>query len=688
MKALQKSIIIFLAAALMFTGCTGMTEKSVEKQTYTVTGSINFAGAQTGSADRTAVVSFKNVTWDVVAYPYSGTNYDSTSPTYATINGDRFTLSLSEGNYCIEVYNQGPKEEAYLFGTKDVTVSSTSTSEIEITVAPVTVSSSTGDVELTFYAADSIDIYSVTAAWEVPAINEQLEGANSLTAYFSGGEDSNATLTMNDIPAGVYTVTFKFANSEDKVLYSCREIINVLPYAVTNTWVGNSPYITSEGKFLLTQDILNSFGKIAPDYSPTNTPYILYSKNTEKNGITSQKGMQIFDTIDSSSTITQRSEGFADFCFSDDSIWALFIPKNGPVDDCSAATLRKYKQTYSGSYIAKDYSIENLIHNCTLEIEIDDGNGNPIPFNYQSYDEIGSITKTLSYYDGILYFVCKLVFSGNEKWFIFGFNPETEAIEQYYIKDNDDFNCVYAEHFLLNDGIFYYSMANNINKIDYRIEGNELRFVYDTLHQSVLNSKDLGFFIKEYYYPQVSDLQIIDNTLYVLVYAYAEEQTYYASDGLGGYTKFLSACVSNGGVMKFDISDKNADIALSDWDNGEKILGWYLAPDSAGKTYYSDNYSGSTIETDNLPLVTQPPLDQTDEIYFFGARKFVAKKPDELVIADDGGYITSAVNKTGIGKSRVVTVNLEDESMSAIDVGVTYSTKTDPTATAYYFCDD
>ena len=134
----------------------------------------------------------------------------------------------------------------------------------------------TGDVELTFYAADSIDIYSVTAAWEVPAINEQLEGANSLTAYFSGGEDSNATLTMNDIPAGVYTVTFKFANSEDKVLYSCREIINVLPYAVTNTWVGNSPYITSEGKFLLTQDILNSFGYIAPDYSPTNTPYILY----------------------------------------------------------------------------------------------------------------------------------------------------------------------------------------------------------------------------------------------------------------------------------------------------------------------------------------------------------------------------------------------------------------------------
>ena len=683
MKALYKSIILFLAAALMFTGCSGVTEKSDAPKTYKVSGKIIVDGAvpeymvktnSSNNADRTAIVSFEDVEWDICAYRKYNGNVEYSIFENCEVDGDSFTVNLSSGDWRIEVYDSG---HSYLSGYTDITIEDENRSGISVTVETVKDSSECGDVYLTFYEEDGLEIKSVAAEWEDDTVNEWLEGNNELTAYFNGETDASATLSMNAIPDGEYLVTFTFKDANDVTVYACKEVINVLPGAITDTWVGNSPYITSEGKFLLTQDILNSFGCIAPDYSPTNTPYVLYSKNTEKNGITSLVGMQIFDAVDSDSTITNETQGFADFCFADDSIWALFIPKDGQnKDNYSAATLRKYTQTYSGSYIAKDYSIASLINSCAF---IHSSSGDV---------DIVKITHALSYYNGIVYFICELNIDGENDDFIFGVDPETGIISQYFIKGASEFNCTSAENFVFDDGILYYSKGNTIYKISYNIDGELIRFVYDTSHIYPLASQELGFYIKEFAEPQVGDLQIIDDTLYALVYAYAEEQTYFVEGEGQSCDVFLSACVSNGGVMKFDISNKEADIALSKWNNGETtILGWYLQPGSAGQSFFEDVNGANTIDDNYLPLVTQPPLDQTDEIYFFGARKFISTKPGVLVIADDGGYVTDPGSKTATGKSRVVTVNLDDESMSAIDVDVTYSTLADPGATTFYFRD-
>ena len=77
-----------------------------------------------------------------------------------------------------------------------------------------------------------------------------------------------------------------------------------------------------------------------------------------------------------------------------------------------------------------------------------------------------------------------------------------------------------------------------------------------------------------------------------------------------------------------------------------------------------------------------PPAEQ--DTYLYGARRFIALKPKELVIADDGGYVEAFYESNENGraspkefgasenKNRVVTIDLESESLSAVDVSVSF----------------
>ena len=58
----------------------------------------------------------------------------------------------------------------------------------------------------------------------------------------------------------------------------------------------------------------------------------------------------------------------------------------------------------------------------------------------------------------------------------------------------------------------------------------------------------------------------------------------------------------------------------------------------------------------------------TDTKYFYGALKFLAKKPDELIIADEGGYKDNENNVHN--KNRVVKINLDTFAMSVVEVNV------------------
>ena len=164
---------------------------------------------------------------------------------------------------------------------------------------------------------------------------------------------------------------------------------------------------------------------------------------------------------------------------------------------------------------------------------------------------------------------------------------------------------------------------------------------------------------------KISDIQIVGNNLYIAVYAYRNAMNspsviYTSEEDTVG----KSLIVSTGGIAKADLTASTFE--LGNWRNNTIVLGLYKG------TYYKNTTNGY----ESTESVLQPPLSKAGN-YFYGAKKFVAKKPDELVIADDGAYVdidysTHTVNNS-INMNRVVTVNLATESISAVNVGVCFN---------------
>ncbi|MCR5400842.1 MAG: hypothetical protein K6E78_04525, partial [Treponema sp.] len=74
--------------------------------------------------------------------------------------------------------------------------------------------------------------------------------------------------------------------------------------------------------------------------------------------------------------------------------------------------------------------------------------------------------------------------------------------------------------------------------------------------------------------------------------------------------------------------------------------------------------------------------------YFYGPTKILAKKQDELYIADEGAYLAENPDEEDewelVNKKRLVKVNLESFALTAEDTDVTFSTEiVDPTGCSY-----
>ena len=649
MKNLIKSTIILFAAALLFTGCSGFTEKQNTPKTYTVSGTLNVPGAEDNYASRTAIVSFDAVDWDVVAYPKKGTGYDSASPNYAdSVTGKTFSLSLTEGDWLIEAYTHGPRDQAYFMGETTITVTNSNISNVVISVVPFDQNSGTCTVELTFKEAEGLSINSVTADWGDAAINNDLAAQNELTAYFTG---NSATLTMNNVPSGAYLVTFTFKDASEKTVYSCKEMVNVLPYATTDTWAGNSVYITPDGDFLLTQDILDSYTDVA--LVSEGTPYVLYNYLYDYMGDVTTHELKIFANLDGETRIvTDSGITFDTFCFGDDCVWVL-----------DGTQIKKYSQTYSGFAEEEVYSIGSLLGGASF-----------------SADQIADL---LAYYNNKLYFACE---AANKDYGIIEYDLDTKQIN---ISDPISYQVIEQwSSLVVNDNAFYYITTEGGSKIvkqTFTISGVNITFDPNGKKEYYPSASDHIYSDFEFYCSDslaFGDLQIVGNTLYATVYCNGQYQSYYNDQR----ERLFGQWANNGGVIKFDISDPDADLELVEWNTANpetgnnKILGWYVLPDSNGISYCDDRGYSKNYEK---AISVQPPLDQSEAVYFYGARKFVARKPDKLVIVDDGGYCDDD-DGDDVSKDRVITLDLLTESLSAEDVSVAFTANYVATSPGYF----
>ena len=342
---------------------------------------------------------------------------------------------------------------------------------------------------------------------------------------------------------------------------------------------------------------------------------------------TIKTGAQVFSSLEPDLTITNpldNSINWEDFCFSGDYLFALNID-----------TLYIYKPEGNGYTLEKTIELSD-----TLSSKIGTG-------QYHSISDI-------EIHNGYLYFSWYYYLEQPDEWItVYGIArvkmpDDLSNISSWDLETSEwaltDENISGIGVFEVTDNMIFYATGSSLHRRSYTVTSGGVSEAQPTGSDgtitliepeakvnwySIHDSLDLSLSIK--------DLQVIGTTLYAAVYSHD-----------------YNSRISNGGILKFPVNlDGMQPFEPETWNESipvPKILGWYK---------------------DNSGMSAPPPLDKAGE-YFYGACKFIAKKPDELIIADDGAYFDDENHKLHF-KERVVTVNLLTESLSATDVNVTFS---------------
>ncbi|WP_296325300.1 hypothetical protein [Treponema sp. UBA3813] len=279
--------------------------------------------------------------------------------------------------------------------------------------------------------------------------------------------------------------------------------------------------------------------------------------------------------------------------------------------------------------------------------------------------------KGLAYYDGNLYFFINY----NSQYYFAAYNLE----DQNLIFVSYNFNTTPCDSLAVTKiGENYILCSINASTIalyiqEFTITKNENDVSILTLDETPSNiafpvtGSDFYGSYGQYF----GGLQILGNTLYVTCYFYRATSNDVQAYFLNPNTDSIFPVMSAGGLGKIDLSSTSYEFGT--WSNGEKLLGLY-------KNYYylKNENDESYIKSSNAVIMT-PPEDKASS-YFYGAKRIIAKKQDEIVIADDGAYVEIKGDRTDpdaikkcVNKNRVVTVNLKNESISAVDVNASFS---------------
>lgn len=136
-------------------------------------------------------------------------------------------------------------------------------STVNVTVTPVQTAGGSGSIKLTMSfdstANNKINYFSVTLANGTESTN--WTNAYNATTYEEGKVISKSMIQFSHLPSGSYTIAMNFYNSDNVLLFSDIQVINIFDNLLTNTWVSNggtSP-INSSNQYKVTADHLAAF---------------------------------------------------------------------------------------------------------------------------------------------------------------------------------------------------------------------------------------------------------------------------------------------------------------------------------------------------------------------------------------------------------------------------------------------
>lgn len=717
---LHLDIFAFLFALLLFAGCSNSTQnkkgaETAAQKTYILQGSV--ALSNSGRSATTSFAKLDNMTYRVTAYNDESETYTESNPAVAN-------LVEEEGNlkYSFEVKDAGTwviKASAIITKEDNTTLEVMSSSKswivaenavtvgVEKIVLNVQgyIEDVKGSIDLTIYDnTNKVEKVSIKAKALITSLQSG-EDALKKTFEFSGtytgrGGFRTANIKLDDVIPNCYEITFNFVDNKDKILYSCKEAVTVFGGYKTDKWVNSTDSNNShlvydsdleETKFVISNQLLQGYNQAGDlDYpiilwnarSDENVPYVCeqefnngryvsFLRTQKTRGDPYPEGIKAFGKLEGGSTISSSMGNFTKaFCFDNHEDPPVIYVLNDSYEE-----IYIYKQSYASFKEEDSIDLNSIINE-----RLDEGT------------ELDSIYPAIAYSNPYVFFFFKTVQDAYYLGAIDVSAADPSDPDNFIFCDTNRYldNIISMDVDVVNGTTIICYAAESVNEHENEIYIRGLKFEGDTISFDesinstvVVEASNLGITLPgDYISLDLTDLQILNDILYIALSMHGGPSDMYT----GGYVKINNEyikkpiVISNGGIAKIDLAnpEEGGIYPFDKWGNNQILLGWRTG------LIYSNN------QDSNPRTVTLPPypyndddVERDDTKFFYGARKFIARKPDELVVADDGGYLDIEYKKedednlvlgtvNSVNKNRVVTVNLASETLSAIDVDVTF----------------
>ena len=503
------------------------------------------------------------------------------------------------------------------------------------------------------------------------------ETVDTVTSEF--GNNRTALLKKAEINSGSYNAEITIYDNDEKVIYACKEIINVYTNLETDKWLGNSSYITN-GKFVLDNENISNY-LLKESY----TPYVLWNRKGKNNssirGYSTEftgeyvrqywDGFEVLNDLDNFKEVTEPLfvENSYSWCFDDEkSLFAVRMNQEyDDQDDLTEQSIKIVKYELNKHLYYPEYEL------CEIPVvEQSTGLDTISVYNiaWASYENAGSKHKYLY-----------LMYSENNSdiylnvYDITNWKNTTTVTEAFVSQTNPGWNIQNAEYTINIDeqsariaaqgNKMYLSFSQYdssetkywIYVLPFTLNGNSLscdNIVIDISPNSLINdyydsaanngnsNYEIGYY--------VNDAQIIEGRLYVLLSL---------SGGMSNQD-FGKYYYSSGGIAKINLSNNSAE----SWPDGSKIFGW-LTKNVEIYGGYFDQQLEEYVETVTNVQMSAMPSGSALQTHFYGPRRIIAKTPDEIVIADDGWEYLDEEDSMK-NHDRIVTVSLKTWAITDI----------------------
>ena len=518
----------------------------------------------------------------------------------------------------------------------------------------------------------------------------------------AGGLTSKSlTLSFDSVKPGSYEVILDFLKissaeaaaaldegEQIPSLYSCRQIINVYSGFTTDSWYGSDPYLVAvEGPNGIQYSFVLGSGqadfeekeKLASD----QYPIILYDYEFKKLGKEFENpkpGINIFTEINGGEEIG------AGIAFAPDAINENGVSISSfTIDPVTQKIYTLEKSASMYARLIKEYPSYAGYEKGGLLFCL------PSDASLGGFKVYGHSLYVRAYVSGESNYIFYELIDGKlEAYKIFDKNSSiVDGVPFYFnfeIYENPESKKRYLVSAKANDGnitVQKYLMTKEESEEDGKIV-NILQL--DCLCEVTMSCEDLYLDKGNYKLSSANDLTIMDcqvtadgKEFYILV----SDNGY--SCNRGGLIKVLNSGDNNSDhsndLTFYDFANDGleATIVVEDPDyDPENITAEHPSPIKLetlgncwifGWTYGAYNPRSSVhMNLDSMEGHACP-----DNAYFYGPKQFVARKPDELYIVDEGGYnYGDNDDDEYVNKNRIVKINLQDFAMEAVDVNVAF----------------